>query len=74
MKWSLRIQENGRRCEERFHISSATIDGFSISKATRTNHVLQLWKSKFQALSILEYAHDESDEAEAPIYVVDDTN
>ena len=74
MKWSLRIQENGRRCEERVHISSGAIDGFSISKATRTSHVLQLWKSKCQAISILEYAHDESDEAQAPLYVVDDTN
>ena len=31
-------------------------------------------ESKCQAMSILEYAHDESEEAEAPIYVVDDTN
>ena len=31
-------------------------------------------ESKFQALGVLEYAHDESEEAEAPLYVVDDTN
>ena len=74
MKRSLRIQDKGRRGEERFHIWSTTIDGVSISEATRTNHVLQLGKSKFQALGVLEYAHDESDEGEAPMYVVDDTN
>ena len=28
--------------------SRSAIDGFSISKATRTSHVLQLWKVSFK--------------------------